>query len=410
MKVAYLFVTFPVLSQTFLQREIRGMAAAGIEVDVHSMWTADNAAPWEATPGVTLRQWSRADLLLRSPQAALEALCRPGLLRQGIARMNDFSLRSREDLANAALGAAFAFRHAAEFRRAGYDLIHGAWATAPATAALLLGRLCGGPFSFGAHAFDIHRNGGDLFLPYKLQKAALIHTTTEMNLDHLSRLAPATMAAGKIVLSRRGLAELPPFEPSRPLHSPLRILSVGRLIPKKGQSRQIDAMALLKQEGIAAHLRIVGDGPLREELSRQIAARGLQQEIELTGALSPAAVREEYRWADLFWHSGIVGADGDRDGLPNVLPEAMAHGVPVISSDAAGTTEAVHDHQTGLIAPGGTAEMLTDCACRLVEEEGTRERLRRQAHAWVAENFRVEKNTALLAAAFRKAAENPPQE
>ncbi len=407
MKVAYLFVTFPVLSQTFLQREIRGIAAAGIEVDVHSMWTADNAAPWETTPGITLHQWSRADLILRSPQAALEALCRPALLRQGIARLNDFSLRSREDLANAALGTLFAFRHAAEFRKAGYDLIHGAWATGPATAALLLGRLCGVPFSFGAHAFDIHRNGGDLFLPYKLEKAALVHTTTEMNFLHLSRLAPR--AAAKIVLSRRGLAELPPFEPARPIHSPLRILSVGRLIPKKGQNRQIDAVALLKEEGIAARLRIVGDGPLREELSRQIAARGLQQEIELTGALSPAAVREEYRWADLFWHSGIVGADGDRDGLPNVLPEAMAHGVPVVSSDAAGTTEAVKDYVTGLIAPGGTAEMLTDCVCRLVEDEGLRERLRRQANAWVAENFRVEKNTALLAAAFRKAAENPAQ-
>jgi colanic acid/amylovoran biosynthesis glycosyltransferase len=400
MKVAYLFISFPTLSQTFLQREIRGVAAAGIEVEVHSMWTSPAATAWEPTPGVTLRQWRPRDLL--HPLAVAGSLARHARAAAALeADLLRFPPRSFEDVQHALLGELFAFRHADYFRRGGFDLIHGAWATAPATAALWLGRLCGLPFSFGAHAYDIHRRGGDRYLPYKLDHAALVHTTTRMNVDYLSALRPAARA--KIVLARRGLAALPPLAPARPLQGPARILSVGRLIPKKGQASQIDAVAALKAAGRAVELRIVGEGPLRESLARQIVERGLDAEVQLLGPLPEAAVREQYAWADCFWHAGIVDAEGDRDGLPNVIPEAMSHGVPVVSSDTAGADEAVIDGETGLLAPGGTPQALAAATTRLLDDAGLRERVRQGGHAWVAENFLVAANARKLAVAFRAA-------
>lgn len=407
MKVAYLFTAFPVASQTFLQREIRGVAAAGIEVDVHSMWTPKNLPAWAETPGVTLHPWGKGDLF-SDPFGSFVELVRPraaALLPRAARVVARHAPRSRQDLENMALAGAFALRHAAAFRRADYDLIHGAWATAPATAALLLGRLCGVPFSFGAHAYDVHRNGGDRFLPYKLAHAALVHTTTEMNATHLAGLVPA--ARDKIVLSRRGLPALPPLEPMRPLGDPVRLLSVGRLVPKKGQDRQIEAVRLLRDAGVACELRIAGDGPLRAGLERQVTRLGLEDRVRLLGALSPERVTAEYRRADFFVHSGIVDAEGDRDGLPNVVPEAMAHGVPVISSDTPGVIEAVKHGQTGWIAPHATPAALAEGVRRLVGDDALRGRLRAGAHAWVAENFLVEKNARRLAEAFRGAVEAP---
>ncbi|HEY8965117.1 MAG TPA: glycosyltransferase family 4 protein [Candidatus Methylacidiphilales bacterium] len=402
MKVAYLFVTFPVASQTFLQREVRGVAASGIVVEVHSMWTPEGTPKWEPVPGVTLHSHAPGRLLGLS--TLVEAARQIGLLPSGLKHLLSRPPRSGEEFKHAALGLLFALRHAAAFRRAGYDLVHGAWATAPATAAALLGRFCGLPFSFGAHAYDIHRHGGDRFLDAKLQAAALVHTTTQMNVDYLAGRVPE--ARGKIVLARRGLTTLPPAEeitarPPIPADGPVRIVSVGRLVPKKGQASQIEAVALLKKEGIAAALRIVGDGPLQAELEALAARLGVAAAVTLTGHLSESQVREEYRRADLFCHSGVIDAEGDRDGLPNVIPEAMACGLPVISSDASATVEAVEDGVTGLIAPGGTPEAIAAAVKRLAGNEALRAQVQAGARAWVEENFLVTKNAAKLAAAFR---------
>ncbi|SDU23279.1 Glycosyltransferase involved in cell wall bisynthesis [Verrucomicrobium sp. GAS474] len=411
MKVAYLFITFPVASQTFLQREIRGVAASGIEVHVHSMWTPSGVPAWEPVPGVTLHTHRPGELFSRPDLFLVEAVRQLAHLPAGLAHLLSRPPRSGDEFNHAFLGLLFALRHAAAFRLAGYDLIHGAWATAPATAAAILGAFCGFPFSFGAHAYDIHRRGGDRFLDAKLKRAALVHTTTQMNVDYLSGRVPE--AREKIVLSRRGLTTLPPLDeiaarPPIPAAGPVRIVSVGRLVPKKGQASQIEAIALLRKAGIAATLRIVGDGPLQAELAARAEALGVADAVTLTGHLSEAAVREEYRRADLFCHSGIIDSEGDRDGLPNVIPEAMACGLPVVSSDAAGTTEAIHDGKTGLIAPGGKPEAIAAAVRKLAGNDALCATIRAEARAWVEENFLVSKNAAKLAEAFRRVTSSRP--
>ncbi len=285
--------------------------------------------------------------------AVRELSRRPALIPRGMGLFLRHFPRHWEGAFHTLWGTVFAFARAAEFRRRGASVIHGAWATAPATAAAVLGELCGRPFSFGGHAYDIHRHGGDPLLAPKLRHARFVHTTTQANVRSLRARFPDHRA--EIVLSRRGLPRLPEQTAPRARTGDgggeeIRLLSVGRLVPKKGHVHQIDACAELARRGQRFRLRIIGGGPLEAALRARVAGAGLADRVELAGELPPAEVAAAYGWADIFWHTGVVDAQGDRDGLPNVVPEAMAHGLPVISSAAGGAAEAVIDGVTGLIA------------------------------------------------------------
>ena len=122
--------------------------------------------------------------------------------------------------------------------------------------------------------------------------------------------------------------------------------------------------------------------------------------IELAGEREPREVTAAYAWADVFWHTGIVDSQGDRDGLPNVVPEALAHALPVISSAAGGAAEAIHDGQTGLLVDPHDTVGLADAIERLSRDPALCHRLGLGGRAWVEENFLAEKNTLILARAF----------
>ncbi len=170
---------------------------------------------------------------------------------------------------------------------------------------------------------------------------------------------------------------------------------------KKGHLHQLAACAELARTGFACELRIVGDGPLREPLAQQATELGIGDRVHFTGAQPAAAVLDHYRWADCFWHTGVVDTEGDRDGLPNVIPEAMAHGVPVISCREGGATEAIQHGETGWTVEVRDIQGLAEAVRRLSSDLPLRRRLAGNARAWVETHFLSEKNTGLLATAFR---------
>ena len=310
-------------------------------------------------------------------------------------------------------GTAFALARAEEFRGRAASIIHGAWASHPATAAAVLAELCGKPFSFGAHAYDLHRHGGDPMLAPKLRAARFVHTTTEVNVRDIERRFPSRHA--EIVLARRGLRVLPVLPvvgnpgtgtAAGTKKRPFKILSVGRLVEKKGHVLQVDACWELARRGFSFHLKIIGDGPLRTGLQARIAAAGLSASIELAGEREPQEVAAAYAWADVFWHTGIVDSKGDRDGLPNVVPEAMSYALPVISSAAGGASEAIHDGETGLSINPEDTITLADAIERLSQNPEECQRLGKGGRAWVEENFLAEKNTLILSQAFIRATGN----
>jgi glycosyltransferase involved in cell wall biosynthesis len=128
---------------------------------------------------------------------------------------------------------------------------------------------------------------------------------------------------------------------------------------------------------------------------------GIADQVEFCGAASPEEVTQYYAWADIFWHTGVVDPKGDRDGLPNVVPEAMGHEVPVICGVEVGVLEAISDRQTGLVVPPENTDQLADAVVEIQENAGLREQLTRQARQWVEDNFLAEKNAARIAEAIR---------
>ena len=398
--VAYIFERYPVLSQAFLRREVAGVRAQGVRVEIYSLLPPRAADRIHAVPGVPVdcfHWWEAATLIVALPR---ELLRDPTLLCDGWRLYRQYRPTNSENFWTTVWAAIFAVCRAHRLRQRKPDVVHGVWATGPATAAAILSRLCGVPFSFGGHAYDIYRHGGDAFLEPKLRAAGFIHTTTEAGVAYLRERAGG--AAVNILLARRGLDRLPPISERDTAVRPIHLLSVGRLVAKKGHDHQLAACALLKSWSVPFVAKIVGDGPFRDELQRRIDRDGLGGSVILCGALPPEQVGEQYRWADIFWHTGVIDAEGDRDGLPNVIPEAFAHYLPVISSRTAGPMEAVAHETSGLIVDVSNAPELAGAVKRLAEDPLLRQRLGENGRRWVEENFLIARNTEILARAFRE--------
>ena len=221
LRVAYFVMRHPLLTQTFIDREMRGLMSHGLAIEVHPLWDwRPRESVADGGPGVVRRGFLGVCL-----RAGVEACAQPGLVWRGIRALFRHRPAFWEGWFMTIWGGIFALGTAAEFRvRAargeGVDWLHGAWATAPATAALALSRLLGVPFSFGAHAYDLYRHGGDPLLPLKLRRARFVHTTTQANVDSIqARFSDHT---AEILLARRGLPELPPLTITNAMRGSIR--------------------------------------------------------------------------------------------------------------------------------------------------------------------------------------------
>jgi colanic acid/amylovoran biosynthesis glycosyltransferase len=393
-KIALLFTTFPKTSEMFLQRDVSALIDQGLDVRLYSLWGGGGV--FRGRPVRTFSLWRLVPLFLFT--IPWNCVRRPRIVRdlfEGvIMRPPPSWLNFWENM----LGAGFAGCLYREFRRDPPQLVHGAWAGAPATAGWLLWRILGIPFSTGAHAYDLYEHGGDWWLMEKLRLARFVHTSTEAGRRFLVEKGIATE---RIHLIRRGLEKFPPFKPLRHPRRPLRLLCIARLVEKKGLAHQLHIYGQLRDDGIPFEARIVGDGPLRDSLHALALELRLESSVRFVGAVQPDQVWDHLAWADVLLHTGIVAPSGDRDGLPNVIPEAMAAGVLVVSSPAAATTEAVVQERTGLVADVDLPLAWRIALERLADDDALAERLRTAARAWVEENYDARRNTARLAACFK---------
>lgn len=393
--LAYLFTTFPKSTETFIQREISGLIANGLRPRLYSMHRG--GGKFEGLPVQAFPKWKLIALLWTLP---VEALRRPGvfarMLRGLLSRRAPSWLNFWENM----LAAGFAVVHARHFRRLQPAHIHAVWGGGPSTAAWLLWRLNGHPYSAAGHAYDLYRDGGDWWLAEKLQPALFVHTSTDMG---RRTLIERGIAEQRIHLIRRGLATLPSFKALRPApRQPLRLLCVARLVPKKGLDHQLRIYAALRDAGVPFEARIAGEGPLHSALTQQITALKLSAHVSLLGHRPQTEIAALLQWADIMLHTGVIAGDGDRDGLPNVIPEAMASGVLVVTSPAAATTEAITHGQTGLVAPPEETAAWVDAFRRLATDDALASRLRIHARAWVEQHFNAQQNAGRLAKLYRE--------
>lgn len=381
-----------------MQRDVAALQAKGMNLRIYSLW--GGGGEFQGIPVRAFNKWRLVPLILL--EIPWQCLRRPRLIRdlfEGvIARPAPSWLNFWENM----LGAGFAGCFYRELERDPPALVHGAWAGAPATAGWVLWRMFGWNYSCGAHAYDIYEHGGDWWLLEKLQHARFIHASTETGRrELLDRGVPAN----KIQVIRRGLNAFPDFKPLRPGREPLRLICVARLVAKKGLNRQMAIYAALKQAGLPFEARIVGDGPLEASLRLQAQTLGVGGQVQFLGRLPQEKVWEQLAWADVLLHTGVVAPSGDRDGLPNVIPEAMAAGVLVVTSPVSATTEAIEQERTGLVADVDLPLAWQVALQRLATDDELAERLRSAARRWVEENYNAHRNTDRLVACFREAME-----
>lgn len=395
-KVIYIPMYYPVLYQTFLRREIGGMSKAGCEMQVAPCLPGGDARVNQSHP-IFRPGW-------RWLTAPLEWLRwyggNPGLVVRGLKKVSQYPPQNLESWFFMFWAVLYAPLVASLAQREGVKHAHAAWATAPASVAWLVYKLCGISFSFGAQAYDLYRDGGDNFLVPKCRDAKFIHTTTQNNVQTLTERSPQT--AEKILLARRGLEAMPPERVAGHSGDEIRLLSVGRLVPKKGHKYQLEVCRMLKEQGRQVSLKLVGEGALHEELQALVKEYDLEDDVEFCGAAAPEEVPQYYAWSDIFWHTGIVDDSGDRDGLPNVVPEAMGHEVPVICGVEVGVLEAITDRVTGLVVDPSDTDKLALAVLELKENELLRNELTTNARQWVRDNFLAENNAAKIAAAVRQ--------
>ncbi|HUR58495.1 MAG TPA: glycosyltransferase family 4 protein [Opitutaceae bacterium] len=393
--IAYFFTTFPKSTETFLQREIIAMRAHGVNLRIYSLW--GGGGTFRGLPVASFNKWRLFTLVWLIPY---EAWRRPDVLRQLLRGLFTRRAPSWVNFWENMLGAGFACWQLRAFRRDPPTLIHAAWGGAPATAAWLMWRADGHRFSAGAHAYDIFEHGGDWWLKEKLEQAAFIHTSTEMG---RRALIDAGLVPAKIVCIRRGLDQIPPLKPLRASRSPLNLVCVARLVEKKGLDHQLRIYAALRAAGVPFAARIVGDGPLRAELERLAGHLGIAADVTFTGHLPQPDVWQQLAWADVLLHTGVIAPSGDRDGLPNVIPEAMSVGVLVVTSPVAATTEAIAQGKSGLVAPVDAPDEWVAALRRLSSDDDFAEQLRLAARRWVQDNFDAHQNAARLLAEFQRA-------
>ena len=394
--IALLFTTFPKTSETFLQRDVAALQAKGLPLKLYSLW--GGGGDFRGLPVQAFPKWRLIPLFLfiipwncvRRPRIVRDLF--EGVLTRGAPSWLNFW----ENM----LGAGFAGCYYREMREDPPALVHGVWAGAPATAAWLLWRIAGWPYSTGAHAYDIYEHGGDWWLREKLQHAQFIHTSTEMG---RRELIDRGVAADKIVCIRRGLDAFPLFKPLRAHRRPLRLLCIARLVEKKGLDYQLRIYVALKAAGLPFEARIIGGGPLHGQLAGTAAQMGLAGDVKFLGDQPQPEVWAQLEWADVLLHTGVVAASGDRDGLPNVIPEAMAAGVLVVTSPVSATTEAISQERTGLVADVDLPLAWVIALRRLSADDPLAETLRTAARRWVEDNYDAHQNTAKLVKCFEQA-------
>ncbi|MBC8041486.1 MAG: glycosyltransferase family 4 protein [Opitutaceae bacterium] len=393
--VAYLCTTFPKDTEQFIRREAHSLSALGVDLRVYSLWGGGACVDLRVE---TFPKWKLLTLVWHIP---FFVVTRPRLFGRLVRGLCTRRAPSWLNFWENMLGAGFAAIHAAQFRRDRPDLVHAAWGGAPATAAWLLRQLDGYPYSLACHAYDIYQDGGDWWLTEKAADAAFVHTSTAMG---RSSLIVRGVTPEKIHAILSGLPARSAMKPLRTPRTDLRLLCVARLVPKKGLDHQLRIYAALKAAGVAFEARITGDGPLRAELETLARELGVDDHVKFLGHRPPSEIAGHLAWADVMLHTGVIAADGDRDGLPNVIPEAMAAGVLVVTSPAAATLEAITHDVTGLVADPAHPDRWVDALTALRDDEARGLRLQKSARVWVDEHFDADKNTARLTGLFENAA------
>ena len=400
MKVAYLVSRFPHLPESFVLREIDALEREGIEVLLCPLLrhrepvSHPAAAPWVERAVYT--PFVSASLL----RAAGAALARRPLRVSGTYGSALFRVAGTPNFLLGMAGIALKLPYlAARLEAEGVAHVHAHFATHPALAAWAISRLNGIGYSFTAHAHDIYVHTA--MLREKMAAARFVVTVSEYNRRLLSRFGDV----GKVHVVRCGIdLSRYAFRARDPGH-PFSILSVASLQPYKGLEHLVRACGILRDRGRGPfRCEIIGGGEEREALERWIRTLALEECVRLAGPRPEEDVAAALNAADAFVLPSVVTPSGKMEGLPVSLVEALAVGVPAISTSISGIPEIVVPGETGLLVPPAEPERLAEAIEQVIlDPAGARERAAKGRRLVEAE-FSLDRSARELAERFRQAA------
>lgn len=381
MHIGYVLTTFPALSETFVLNEILEMERQGVTVTVFSL-RKPKSEPRHASLS---RLRAKIIYLTDDPSAQPEF---PDLAEGAKTYLKAIARGEFAELRNISRG----IRIAAAARRHGINALHAHFADRPASLAYWAHRMTGLPFSFTAHAIDIYDHGlRDKLMGTKLREARFVVTVCDYNKRFILEHYPGAIADKIEVVNNSVDLEYFTFRDEQPAGA-IQILSVGRLVPKKGFDLLIRACAKLRDAGTHVRFTIVGDGPEKQSLANLASSMGVTDLVTFAGAVPHDSVKLYLKSATIFCMPFRRTPSGDQDSLSLVLMEAMASGVPVISTRLGAIPEIIDDGETGILVTPEDADGLAEAIDRLSKSTELQERYRQAARAKVEARWSLPTN------------------
>ena len=397
-RVAYLISRFPKITETFILYEMLAVAEQGVEVELYPLWREHTRQMHpEAQPLVARAHFepalawrfvkSHAYFLRRNPLSYCKTLA--ALLR-GTWRSPRYFL-----------GALAIFPKVVHWaylmRQANISHVHAHFASHPAAAAFAIWRLTGIPYSFTAHGSDLHRD--KTMLRAKVREASWVAAISRYNRDLILEECPAEEVS-KVEVIHCGV-NLPALaDQQRTSRDHFNIICIGTLHEVKGQAYLIDACQRLRRQGVEVFCHFVGDGPDAAALRRRARASGIESYIHFHGRCTRDRVLELLAQAHVLAAPSVFSRDGRREGIPVVLMEAMAVGVPVVASQISGIPELVDDGISGLLVPPRDHRLLAEAIERMYRDPALRQQLATAARQKVTAEFSLHRCAERLAQRF----------
>ncbi len=390
-RIAYLVSLFPCWSETFIAEEIHELVNEGFDITIISLRPPSEPYVHELSRDLvsrTLYADSYAGILIAQFYLLWE---RPGIYFGYLWQVVKGSGGKPSELLKLLATFFLAVYFSRVVQKNKVDRIHAHWATYPATAAWIIKALTGIPYSFTTHAHDLFLT--DRLLLKKCEQASFVVTISHYNRQWLKQLG-VNVAKVKVIHCGVDTDKFTPVDgPGRKKGS---ILCVGRLVPIKGFEVLLEACRLLVQQKLDFSCEIVGDGPLLQTLQQQIDRNRIGHCVHLCGFLPQEQVKQKLAQSTLFVLPSRRTASGDQDGIPVALMEAMAMGVPVVSTSVSGIPELVQDGVSGILVPPDNPERLAEAIVGVLLDDEKCARFAQHARTTVLSEFDVARNARRL--------------
>jgi glycosyltransferase involved in cell wall biosynthesis len=385
-KIGYVVGSYPNRSERFIEREIRALREMGAEIRIHPIACGEGfVCPW--------------CVLGRHAWLSVLPSTWRGVRRFPFGSLAGLRWRAWKEFPG---GVSRASRIAREMAAEGVEHVHAHFAGKPAAVGMMAAAMLGVPFSLSAHARDVFAEA--TALRHKVRMTEWTAVCSRAALKHLTDRTPRDLHA-RLHLVRHGLDLSDyPFRGTWRPHEPVRLLAAGRFVEKKGLRYLVDAMAGLRD----CVLDLAGAGPLGRDLRQQVERLGLGERVRFLGWLDPAAVRKKMAESDLLVVPSVVAKDGDRDGVPNVLLEAGALGLPVVACDAGGIDEFVLNDETGRLMAPREAGRIAGAVRSAVATPAVTEQFAAAARKKVENEYDLRENARLLMDLFTRPGRHGP--